>query len=85
MLWKVEVSTCLPAVYTLVPELMGGNGHGCKSSSLPCLDGEASLLESLSSKHTLERLIFRLEIESPVWPFYMALKPLTAGVVSVLL
>lgn len=83
LLWKVEVPTCPPAVCTLVPELMG-NGHGYKSSSpvLPLLAGEASWLESLTSNHILERWICGLAVESPIWPVYMALKPMTTRIVS---
>lgn len=45
LLWKVEVSTCSPAVCSLVPGSIG-SGHGYKRSSLPALEGEASRLES---------------------------------------
>lgn len=83
LIWKVEVSTCPPAVCTLATELLG-NGHDCKSSSpvLPLLEGEASWLEFLSSNHILERRIRGLAVESPIWPVYMALKPMTTLIVS---
>lgn len=63
LLWKVEVSTCPPAVCSLVPGSMG-SGHGYKSSCPPALEGEAPRLESWCSKHTWERLICRLTIDS---------------------
>lgn len=63
LLWKVEVSTCSPAVCSLAPGPIG-SVRGYESSSLPALEGEAHSLESRCSKHTLERLICGFAIES---------------------